>query len=154
MENDICSEIIEKYYRSIYAYCFTQLNYSNFSADDCTQEVFLLMIKKRKKLDFSDNIKLWLYRTADNVIRNYKRKNRNLADIDVDSLEIPVENDFEITSDNSSGVLDKLSDEELRLVQAYYGAGQGDKEEVAKKFGLNLRQLYKTIHKIKLKLRE
>lgn len=154
MEDNICSEIIEKYYRAIYAYCFTQLDYSKFAADDCTQEVFLTLLKKKERLYLSDNIKFWLYRTADNVIKSYRRKNSRISDVDINDADIPVKNDFEVTYEESESVLEKLSDEELKLVKAYYSSQQGDKEAVARRFGMNLKQLYKAIHKIKLKLRE
>ena len=154
MENNPCADIIDKYYRIIYAYCFSQLNFSKFAADDCTQEVFLIMIKKQKKLDFSDNIKLWLYRTADNVIRSYRRKNFREADVDIDELTIAVENDFEIKADSSAEILDRLSEDEKNLIEAYYSSDYGGKEKVAEHFGITLSQLYKRIHKIKQKLRE
>lgn len=47
--NTVCNEIIEKYYASIYRYCFVRLDYNEYAADDCTQEVFLILLKKQHK---------------------------------------------------------------------------------------------------------
>ena len=76
MENDILIKIIEEYYQSIYNYCYAKLNFNHTNAEDSTQEVFLILMKKQKKLNLSDNIKIWLYKTADNVVKAYKRKNK------------------------------------------------------------------------------
>lgn len=156
MEDNLCSAIIEKYYKSIYAYCYTQLNYSKFSADDCTQEVFMILLNKQHRLDLEDsNIKLWLYRTADNVIRTYKRKNSRTADVDIDELVIPVENDFEVRADDKAEVLlERLNTDERKIIEAYYSSEYGDKSKIAEKFGLTTNQLYKIIYNIKQKLKE
>lgn len=151
-ENSIVKSIIEKYYQSIYNYCYSKLNFKHTSAEDCTQEVFLTLIKKQKKLNLSDNIKLWLYRTADNVIKAYRRKNKlNDEVLNIEEVRISVQNDFEVT--NSNGLYEKISEEDYLLLEAYYNGGYGDKEEVARKFNMTLSQLYKRIYNIKSKLK-
>lgn len=50
--NTLCNEIIEKYYASIYRYCFVRLDYNEYAADDCTQEVFLILLKNSTSLIF------------------------------------------------------------------------------------------------------
>lgn len=151
-ENSIVKSIIEKYYQSIYNYCYSKLNFNHSSAEDCTQEVFLTLIKKQRKLNLSDNIKLWLYRTADNVIKAYRRKNKlNDEALNIDEIEISVPNDFEVTDANSS--FEKISEEEYLLLKDYYNGEYGNKEEVAHKHNMTLTQLYKRIHNIKSKLK-
>ena len=151
-ENSIVKSIIEKYYQSIYNYCYSKLNFNHAGAEDCAQEVFFTLVKKQKKLNLSDNIKLWLYRTADNVIMAYRRKNKlNDEVLNIDEVQIPVPNDFEVTNTNSS--FERISEEDYLLLEAYYNGGYGDKDEVARKFNMTLSQLYKRIHNIKSKLK-
>ena len=62
IEPEQCTLIIEKYYREIFSYCYAKLSYSHHSAEDCTQEVFVVFFSKHERLDEGDNIRLWLYR--------------------------------------------------------------------------------------------
>lgn len=152
MTNDIVDKIIEEYYQSIYNYCYANLNFNHANAEDCTQEVFLILMKKKKKLNLADNIKIWLYRTADNVIKVYRRKNKmNEKILDIDEVDIAVSNDFEIVDEKR--IFDNISDEDYMLLEAYYDSGYGDKEEVANQFNLTVNNLYKRIHNIKSKLK-
>lgn len=151
--NTIITKIIEEYYQIIYNYCYSNLNFNHVSAEDCTQEVFFTLLKKQKKLKLSKNIKFWLYRTADNVLKVYRRKNKlNDKVLSIDEIEIPVQNNFEITDSNE--ILDDISEEEYLLLQAYYDGGYGNKEDIARQFNMSLAQLYKRIHNIKLKLKQ
>ncbi len=63
-------EICEKYYDDIYNYCFVQMK-NRADSMDITQEVFLLLIKKRNSLT-DCNIKAWLYDVALNFSRKKK----------------------------------------------------------------------------------
>lgn len=150
--DDIVNKVIEQYYQSIYNYCYAKLNFNHANAEDCTQEVFLILMKKYERLNLSDNVKIWLYRTADNVIKAYRRKNM-VSDktLDIDEIDIAVNNDFEIVDDNR--IFDNISDEDYKLLEAYYSSEYGDKEEVASRFNLTIHNLYKRIHKIKSKLK-
>lgn len=150
--DDIVNKVIEQYYQSIYNYCYAKLNFNHANAEDCTQEVFLILMKKYERLNLSDNVKIWLYRTADNVIKAYRRKNM-VSDktLDIDEIDIVVNNDFEIVDDNR--IFDNISDEDYKLLEAYYSSEYGDKEEVASRFNLTIHNLYKRIHKIKSKLK-
>lgn len=150
--DDIVNKVIEQYYQSIYNYCYAKLNFNHANAEDCTQEVFLILMKKYEILNLSDNVKIWLYRTADNVIKAYRRKNM-MSDktLDIDEIDITVNNDFEIVDDNR--IFDNISDEDYKLLEAYYNSEYGDKEEVASQFNLTIHNLYKRIHKIKSKLK-
>lgn len=152
MNNDILTKIIEEYYQNIYNYCYAKLNFNHTNAEDCTQEVFLILFKKQKKLNLSDNIKVWLYKTADNVIKSYRRKNKiDDKTLNIEEIEIAVENDFEVT--NKSKIFDNISEEEYTLLKTYYNNEYGNKAEVAKQFNLTVQNLYKRIHKIKSKLK-
>lgn len=151
MNNDtLCNEIIEKYYASIYRYCLIHLNHNKFAADDCTQEVFLILLKKQYKLSLSNNIKAWLYGTANRIIKAYLRK-ANKEEILCNSDEI--EDKTAIIENDRSYVLESLTEEEYTLISDYYSSEYGSKTELAQKYGLTLTQLYKKVHIIKEKVR-
>ena len=67
-------EIVNRYYHVILNYCKYKLNGNYAAAEDVTQEVFLTLYRKINRLKISENIKLWLYRTADNNVKTYIRK--------------------------------------------------------------------------------
>ncbi|MDE6849094.1 MAG: sigma-70 family RNA polymerase sigma factor [Ruminococcus sp.] len=152
MENNILIKIIEEYYQNIYNYCYVKLNFNHNNAEDCTQEVFLILLKKQKKLNLSDNIKIWLYKTADNVIKTYCRKNKiNDKILNIDEIEVAVENNFEVMDKNE--VFNNILEEDYILLKTYYDNEYGNKEELAKQYNITVQKLYKQIHKIKSKLK-
>ena len=148
--NTLCNEIIEKYYASIYRYCFVRLDYNEYAADDCTQEVFLILLKKQHKLNLSDNIRAWLYETANRVIKAYLRKANK-----EDTISNPdeIEDKTAVIENDSQSALECLTEEEYLLISEYYSSEYGSKAELAQKYGLTLTQLYKKVHTIKEKVR-
>lgn len=150
MNDNPCEKVIDDHYQRIYNYCYSQLNYSHHAAADCTQEVFLIMLEKQKRLDMEGNIKIWLYRTANNVIRQYIRKRKRHEAVDIDECAIAVDNTFEIKGELS--VLDRLSQEEYSLIEEYYSGKYPDRTALAEKHGVTIEKLYKMIHFIKKKL--
>jgi len=153
IEKERCNEIISQYYTEIYNYCFARMNFDSYAAEDCTQEVFITLFRKIKDLD-DDNIRLWLYRSADNIMNTYRRKNiRNDLSLE-ESPEVrnTAENPFD--KDNGESILDILDDDEMKIVREYYASDYGDKKSVAKKLGLSVTALYQKIHKIKDKLKK
>ncbi|MEE5993493.1 MAG: sigma-70 family RNA polymerase sigma factor [Oscillospiraceae bacterium] len=144
MADGILELIYEKYYTTILTYCCLRLHNNIHAAEDCTQEVFLITQKKLPRLVNLEEIKPWLYRTAENVVKNYRKKNPEM--IDIDSIpetpqEMPVET-----------ALDILTDEERELVRLYY-LGES-KEKLAHQQGMTVDALYKKISRIKEKLRK
>lgn len=101
---NIFNEIAEQYYNAIFKYCCVRLD-NEHAAKDCTQEIFLTLYRKIDKLKLSENVRAWLYRTADNVMKNYRRKNKITVSIDdinetaEDSYS--VETPFDISKSNS-----------------------------------------------------
>ena len=140
-------EVVNIYYKVILNYCKYKLCGSKTAAEDVTQEVFLILYRKRNRLTMGDNIKLWLYRTADNQINTYIRKNPSFQDLDAYS-ELTIEDDFSVISES---VFDCLTSNELELLTDYYF---GERELVAKKNNLNMNSLYIRVHRIKKKLTE
>ena len=148
-----CEKIIGEYYREIYNYCFAKLRFDHHAAEDCTQDVFVTFFSKHEKLDTTTNIRIWLYRTADNVIKTYLRKTEsNTVSLD-DTLAQTIPDPKGNVMEEDSQLLDCLTEEERRLVQIYYSSDFGDKKEAAAELGMTLPALYQRIHKIKKKLK-
>ncbi len=153
IEPEHCTLIIEKYYREIFSYCYAKLGYSHHSAEDCTQEVFVVFFSKHERLDETDNIRLWLYRTADNVIKTFMRKSPPVAVSIEDSSEAMNIADSGGFTEVSDSPLDILDPEERQLLELYYDSDYGQRTAAAKRLGISLPALYRKVHKIKKKLR-
>lgn len=144
MTEKIIELIYREYYETVFRYCRVRLNGDLHAAQDCTQEVFLVLHKKLKKLVDLDSILPWLYQTADREIKNYRRKHPAMIDIDeLADLAAPQQED---------SPLDILDEEERKLVDLYYGGA--DKYAIAKNLGISLDVLYKRMHRIRKKLKE
>ena len=140
-------EIVSRYYNVILNYCKYRLNGNQTAAEDITQEVFFVLYRKRNHLKMGDNIKLWLYRTADNQIKAYIRKNPSFIPID-ELSELDDNSDFTEISDSA---FDVLTCDELELITEYY---DGDRQSAARKNNLSMNGLYIRIHRIRKKLFE
>ena len=145
MKKSVLDTIIQEQYPHILKYCCKCLHGDIHAAQDCTQEVFLLLYRKIHSLDMTKDIRPWLYRSADRVVKAYLRKN-----------PAPVETDAEPETadltDIPESVFDVLSQEERELVDAYYS--KADKQQIAKEKGITLQSLYVTMARIKKKLRK
>ena len=145
MRDDIFDDIVRKYYQSIYNYCYIKLRYE-FAAKDCTQEVFLVMHKKRDGLNISESIKAWLYKTAQNIIKNYIKNTREF---------IPIENCENISQPenmNEETAFDGIvSEEEEKLLTAYYIDGR-DIKTISDMTNISEAALYKRLQRIRKKI--
>ena len=150
IEETLCELIRNRYYDTVYNLCFARLNRNRQAAEDCTQETFLTFFSKRGKLEFTDNIQLWLYRTAEKVIKSYIRRNKQIL-IDVDEVAdklISEEQSFE----EQSVAFDCLSEEEKELLTIYYDYEYGERIRLAEEKGLTQSALYNRVYRIKQKL--
>jgi RNA polymerase sigma factor (sigma-70 family) len=142
-------EIVEQYYRAIYNYCQVRLG-DESATEDCTQEVFLTLYKKMDKLRLSENIRAWLYRTADNVIKNYRRKNRKIISLDDKEVEqLSSEDVYEV--DNPFDGF--ISAEDVELLKAYYIDGESALR-ISRRTKKSEAAIFQRIHRIKMKLKK
>lgn len=140
--------IIKCYYPEILRYCRMQLQGDTYAAEDCTQEVFLLLYQKIDTLDLHIDLRPWLYAVADRKIKAYYRKNPKMIDITaISEQEQTVEFDFETAEGN---ILDKLDQEEQNLIKSYF-SGE-DKNKIAENQGISISALYMKISRIKKKI--
>ena len=145
-------EIITKqYYDSIKAYCHARLSDDFHGAEDCTQEVFFILFRKHLLLNDSEKIKTWLYKTADKVISNYLRKERNRLQVPLEDVELSDDGGLLDVLDGTP--LDVLTESERRMITAYYGADAASRQQIADQFSMTLPALYVAISRIKKKLK-
>ena len=143
MANSIFELIYQKYYAVILRYCRVRLHGDLQGAEDCTQEVFLILHKKLKRLTELESILPWLYRTADREIKAYLRKHP--ITVDLDDIQEPS------TSGETNHVLDELESEERQILELYYSGV--DKQKLAQSMGISTVALYQKVYRIREKLR-
>ena len=144
MSDNPLNLIVEAYYAEILRYCKRSLR-DSYAAEDCTQEVFMLFIKKAGKLDLTRDIRPWLYAAADRIMKSYLRSNPPAEDID----ELPEPSEEFPFRDS---ILDELEEDERDLLIAYYNAD--DHKALAKERGISPAALYMRIVRIRNKLRK
>ena len=141
--------IIEKYYTDVYKFCFNRLN--NFhAAEECTQEVFLLLFQKRTKLDFTEHLRSWLYESAMRICNKYIRKNSNVT-VDIDDyadtiLDPKAEKSF------SKEIYEILDKDEADLLLEYIEADYGQRKKIANRMNISMKALYRRIDRIREKV--
>lgn len=71
------NQFIEKYYPSIYQYCFLHIH-DKECAEDITQEIFMKFFEALMKNTDIRKIRSYLYSISGNVIKNYYKKKKEL----------------------------------------------------------------------------
>ena len=149
-------QIYRQYYSVIRRYCSSLLLNDPLGAEDCTQEVFFILARKLDITVPAERIRIWLYKTADLVILNYRRREQKHSHESLDDLsfnDISLSDDGGLSAILDDSPLDILTQSERELITAYYLSGTQDKLELAEQHGLTLSALYSEIHRIKTKLR-
>lgn len=146
MKKHPLDDIIEQHYAAILRYCQQKLPQDVWGAQDCTQEVFLLLVTKREKLDVSRDIAPWLYAAADRVLANYRRRHPAWEEL-VDRTDTGV--DVQALLETAE-LLDVLDDAERQLFVRYY-AGE-HRKQLAEEEGLSLESLYVKMSRIRQKI--
>jgi RNA polymerase sigma-70 factor (ECF subfamily) len=76
MENGAAEEaafdgIVRRYYEKILKFCLYALGGNRGRAEDCTQDIFLILYENIGRLRDYDKISGWLYKTAGNLTKQY-----------------------------------------------------------------------------------
>lgn len=145
-KDNIYDEVVTKYYENIRMYCLARLH-DNETAKDCTQEVFLLLYKKWNDIKSYENISAWLHITADNIMKNAKRKNIREVPTENEQLDVPVTENFHEGND----ILDLLGTYDYNLLLYHYQCGI-PVNELAKKLGVSESKVRKRLERAKIKL--
>ncbi len=149
IDKETCEIIIEKYYTDIYKFCYNRLNNTQ-AAEECTQDVFLLLFQKRAKLEFSEHLRSWLYEAAVRICNKYVSKNgRSVENIDKYSYMLP-----DKPPDNSlyKELYEILSSDEADLLIEYAGADYKERKKIAKRMNITLKALYGRVDRIREKV--
>ena len=149
IDYEVCEAIINKYYSDIFKFCMNDLH-DKQAAEDCTQEVFLLLFQKREKLDFTEKLRSWLYESAQRICKNYKKKHSlNDADIDDYAEQIPDNSGKETVLKE---IYEILGTDDAEFYLEYSEADQGQRKKIAKKMGITVKALYRRADRIREKL--
>ncbi|MDR0557230.1 MAG: sigma-70 family RNA polymerase sigma factor [Treponema sp.] len=70
------NRIVSRYYEKILKFCSYALGGRRSAAEDCTQDIFLILYENMSKLRDYDTIGGWLYKTAGNVSKQYAASRR------------------------------------------------------------------------------
>ncbi|MDR2434471.1 MAG: sigma-70 family RNA polymerase sigma factor [Treponema sp.] len=63
--------IVKRYYEKILKFCVYALGGKRNAAEDCTQDIFLILYENMGRLKDYDKIGGWLYKTAGNISKQY-----------------------------------------------------------------------------------
>lgn len=150
----LCEAVTQKYYKAIFQFCLRLLEYDGYAAEECTQEVFVLLTQKKEKINFDQNIRGWLYASAERICKDYrKREQRRLSHI-TNTLDDIKDQSYDPFSSESEKILEILTVDERHLLEAYYTEEYGNRASLADKYGMTTTQLYKKICSIRKKISE
>ena len=130
--NTTFRESCDKYYESIFKYCYCMVGNEN-DAKDCTQETFVRYLMRLEKSTPIENHRAYLYKIAKSVCLEYahqvERRNRDIADyinatniVDNLSIEeqVEVDNIEKHIDQIVSDILNTLDAEDKALYSDYY----------------------------------
>lgn len=70
----LLQECYNEYRIRLFNYCLSRLDGSREAADDCVQETFIVLYNKLLDGEEFENLRAFLYRTADNFVKRQKQK--------------------------------------------------------------------------------
>lgn len=159
------NEIANLYYNDIYHLCLLRLKIHEDAAD-VTQEVFLFFQEKYNELD-DDYIKAWLYKVADNKIKEQFRaiakREKELIFGTVFGSQTSTDILYEMEEDNKvtpeeleekkKSILDSLTEKELELFEMFY-TKHLEYKELAKVLNVSEGAVRTRVYRLNLKLKE
>ncbi|MFT5872443.1 MAG: RNA polymerase sigma factor (sigma-70 family) [Clostridium sp.] len=100
---DAANELIDNYYKQIYAYIYKQTLNKELSMD-LTQEIFISMLQSINNYDEGkSSFRTWLYKIATNKLIDYYRsrqyKNSSIS-VSIDDYDLHEADDFTISIEN------------------------------------------------------
>lgn len=125
------AEVARDYYKDVYSYCLSNVNFNYDDAADVTQEVFLFFQQKLDKLD-EGNLRAWLYSVAKRKVYEYYRHNKQFDKMmsyedNIESIEdlfVLFDNYFEVDDSTIEKckkiILDSFSEEDRALYHKIY----------------------------------
>ena len=159
------TEIANLYYNDIYHLCLSRLKKEE-NAADVTQEVFLFFQEKYNELD-DDYIKAWLYKVADNKIkeqfRTIAKREKELIYGTVFGSQTSTDILYEMEEENKAtpeeleekkkNILSSLSEKELELFEMVYTKHM-EYKELAKALNVSEHAVRTRVYRLRLKIKE
>lgn len=152
IDKETCGLLFQKYHRYVYRFCLKHLKNAH-AAEDCTQEVFMRMLRKKNWIKLSKNLSSWLYETSKLVCKEYVRNNPVKDDVD-DYAETISDTNVSIEKPLYDELYEFLDKEEADLFLEYINADSGERRNMAERKGITSNVLCKRIKKIKFKIQE
>lgn len=150
IDKETCGVLFQKYHSNVYNFCFKYLK-NTYAAEDCTQEVFMIMLKKKNRIDLTENLLSWLYETSKRVCKQYIRRNSNkFADVD-NYAETIYDTNISAEKQLLDEVYEFLDKEEADLFFEYISANCDERRKMAVRIGITSNALCKRIKRIKCK---
>ena len=105
-------EIVRKYGKMIYKYCFVRLCGNTELTEETVNDVFVVLFRKWDRLDLTADVGPWLYRTADNLIKNALKMRAKTSNSEI-SLDTAFPDENGMASVKDSYLSDRMTDDEL-----------------------------------------
>lgn len=127
--------LYEKYYKKLFLFLLHRTGEKESAADLC-QQVFLKALKTISKFQFRGlPFSAWLYRIAINECNDYFRKSKKTRCVTLDQAgadqlyeEITADHSQEELQKQLPAILEKLSEEELQIIELRFFEGRPFKE--------------------------
>lgn len=150
-DSSAAARLVEKYYASIYQYCFLHIR-DRYLAEDMAQETFVRFFESVMGIRNTGRAKAYLYCIAGNIIKNYYRKKKELP---MEVEEMP-----EKTEDNTADIairldVEKAMDElpeELKEITILFFFQELKQKEIADLLGIKLSLVKYRVKKAKERL--
>jgi DNA-directed RNA polymerase specialized sigma24 family protein len=139
---NIHEEVTERYYGSVCGYCLAVLGDED-TAEACADKVFRRFM--RKKIECGTDLKAWLLKTADKILKSYKVRSPTVAEL---SQEF---GDYFQEIFSQERVRNLLTAEEHKLAVDFY-VSKKSLSDLATLHKISTAELCKNLFEIRLKL--
>ncbi|MBR3269095.1 MAG: sigma-70 family RNA polymerase sigma factor [Oscillospiraceae bacterium] len=146
-KSKLCEKIIRENYAAVFRFCNVRLSGDADGAEECAQEVFLLLLQKKDELDLKGPIDRWLIAAASRITKQYLREKAKQTAMETDGVENLIDKTSEPTE--RAPVLDMLTDAEYEFLLRYYSADRESHEALAAELGISVNTLYQRVHALK-----
>lgn len=148
----------KQYYDVLSRFCNVRLK-NQHQAEDCVQEAFLILYKKYLQREEIENVRLFLYKIADNLVKAQWRKNQkeeHILDIETLSEALAVKEDFfeQLDFDELTEKLSAVLNENELLVYKLKYIEDKTIKEISDETGLSFEAVAKRLSRLRIKLRE
>lgn len=151
IDKETCGLLFQKYHKFVYKFCLKQLK-NTHSAEDCTNEVFMIMLRKKNEIKLSKSLSSCLCETSKFVCKEYVRNNPTKFD-DVDEFaETIADTSVSIEKPLYDEIYEFLDREEADLILEYINANRFERRKMAERLEITSNALCKRIQKIKRKI--